>query len=90
MTRRMTPSEATDLIEQVFEMEPDHSSAGLIELYVAGMDVGQARQDVESYLAFIPGDFDPDSIQITPDNDDESDMDLIRVVIRTEAHHAHA
>lgn len=90
MPRRMTVSEAVELLEQCFEASPDQVNPSLVEIYVSGLDVGQARQDIESYLAFIPNDYDADTISVTPDHDDETRLDMVRVTIMTEAQHAHA
>lgn len=89
MPRRMSNSEAVELLEQCFEASPDAVNPGLVEIYIAGIDIERARTDIESYLAFIPNDYDPDTITITPDQDDETNLDMVRIMIRTECH-AHA
>ena len=83
MTRRMTMMEATDLIETVFEVGPDAIQTGLVEVTVGDMQVGQARADIESYLATVPGDIDPDTITIIPDVVEGSTIPAVVIHVRT-------
>ena len=83
MTRRMTMMEATDLIETVFEVGPDAIQTGLVEVTVGDMQVGQARADIESYLATVPGDIDPDTITIIPDVVEGSSIPAVIIHVRT-------
>lgn len=84
MPRRLTNSEAIDMIETVFESSVDSATIGRVEATVGDMDLGRAKQDVESYLAMIPADIDPDTIHMTPDVLDDSDVDCVHIIIRTE------
>ena len=81
--RRMTVSEATELLEQCFNVSPD-STCGMVEAFIGDIDVGQANQDISSYLALIPNDFDPDTIRVSPDTDDDGDIDCVKITIKTE------
>lgn len=86
MSRRMTTDEAIDLIDVVFETSPDGivtGAAGVVDVTVYDMDVGQARADIESFLAMRPGNVDPASIEIRPDRSDNSDAPMVRVIIKT-------
>lgn len=83
MTRRMTTMEAMDLIETVFEVGPDAINTGLVEVTVGDMQTGQARADIDSYLATVPGDIDPDSITIIPDVVEGSTIPAVTIHVRT-------
>lgn len=83
MTRRMTQSEALDFIETAFNVGADTISTGLVDAYIAGIDTDQARTDLESYLAMVPSEIDPASIEITPDRLEDDDMPCVHIVIRT-------
>lgn len=83
MTRRMTQSEALDFIETAFNVGPDTITSGLVDAFVAGIDADQARTDLESYLAMVPAEIDPASINISPDRLDDNDMSCVHIVIRT-------
>jgi hypothetical protein len=84
MSRRMTNDEALDLIETVFESGIDGIATGMIDATIADMDVGRARADIDSFLAMRLGDIDPDSIQIHPDHSDETDLPMVRIIVKTE------
>lgn len=85
MTRRMTSSEATDMIETVFETGVDAVSAGIVEAFIGDIDVGRARADIESYLAIVGESIDTDTIEVSPDQtDDPLGVDCVRICIRTE------
>lgn len=83
MTRRMTTQEALDLIETVFEVGPDAIQTGLVEVTVGDMQAGQARADIESYLAMVPSEIDPDSIKIIPDVVEGSSIPAVVIHVRT-------
>lgn len=83
MTRRMTQGEALDFIETAFNVGADGIAAGLVDVTVAGLDVDQAQTDLESYLAMVPGQIDPDSIQIHIDHVEDSDMPCVKIIIKT-------
>lgn len=82
--RRMTRSEAIEMIETTFDVGPDCITQGLLEVLVADMSVSQARLDLFSYLSVIAATIDPDSITIHRDEIDGSDMDCCRIVIKTQ------
>ena len=84
MTRRMTNTEALSLINDIWEIEPDLISPGLIEAYVGDTDVGTATVDLESWLAGDQDDIDLDSIIITPDVVEGTNLSAVKIVIKTE------
>lgn len=81
--RRMTRTEAIEMIETTFDVGPDVITTGLLEVFVADMSVVRARLDLFSYLSVIAASIDPDSITINRDEIDGSDMDCCRIVIKT-------
>lgn len=81
--RRMTRSEALEMIETAFDVSPDTITMGLLEVFVADMSVTQARLDLSSYLSLIAASIDPDTIDVRFDQIDGSDMDCCRIIIRT-------
>jgi hypothetical protein len=83
MLRRLTRSEALEMVETTFDVSPETISLGLLEVFVADMSVHQAQLDLSSYLSVIAATIDPDTIQIHYDAIDGSDMDCCRIVIRT-------
>lgn len=83
MSRRMTTSEALEFIETAFNVGPDGIETGMIDATVADMDVERAQMDLESYLGIIAADIDPDSIQIVADRMDDSNMPVVRIIIKT-------
>lgn len=83
MTRRMTQGEALDFIETAFNVGPETITSGLVDAYIAGIDTDQARADLESYLAMVPAQIDPASIDINPDRLEDDDMACVHIVIRT-------
>ena len=82
--RRMTRTEAIEMIETTFDVGPDTITTGLLEVFVADMSVAQARLDLFSYLSVIAASIDPDSITIHRDEIEGSDMDCCRIVIKTQ------
>jgi hypothetical protein len=82
--RRMTTSEATQLLEEAWNTAPDTAGSGLVEAYVLDVDVTDATSDVESYIASLPEMIDPDTVTITPDNIEDWDVHCVRVAIKTE------
>lgn len=82
--RRMTNSEAIDMIETVFDQGVDGIATGMIDATIADMDVDRARADIESHLAGMDGSFDPASIAVNPDHSDETDLPMVRIIVKTE------
>lgn len=82
--RRMTTYEALSLIEEVWEIEPDLISTGLIEAFVGDTDVGTATMDLESWLAGDHDDIDLSSISITPDVVEGTNLSAVKITIKTE------
>jgi hypothetical protein len=83
MLRRLTRSEALEMVETTFDVSPETISLGLLEVFVAEMSVDQAQMDLSSYLSVIAASIDPDSIEVHYDQIDGSDMDCCRIVIKT-------
>ena len=83
MTRCFTPSEALEFLETTFNTGPDSICTGMVDATIAGVDVAQASADLESYLSIIAALIDPDSITIMRDVIDGSDMDAVRIIIKT-------
>jgi hypothetical protein len=81
--RLLTRSEALEVLETTFNCGPDAIESGSIEATVAGVDVQSAKADVESYLAFIAAEIDPDSITITRDEIEGSSLDCALIFIKT-------
>lgn len=88
--KRLTETEATEFMEQAFNVSPEIMSDGLMEATIAGVGPEDARRDLESYVAFLVDGFDPASVEFHPDTVEGSDMDAVRIVIRTRADHEHA
>lgn len=84
MIRRMTNDEAIDLIETVFEQGVDGIATGMIDATVADMDVQRAQADIDSFLSMFPGQIDPETIEVHSDRSDETDLPMVRVIIKTE------
>jgi hypothetical protein len=85
VSRRMTSSEATDMIETVFETGVEAVFTGIVEAFIGDIDVGRARADIESYLAIVGESIDTDTIEVSPDqSDDPIGVDCVRICIRTE------
>lgn len=87
MTGLMTITEALELIEVVFETEPDlvsvGGSGGLVEVTLFGTTVDAAMADIEGYLSFTRT-IDGDSFTVTRDTIEEApDVDAVRITIRT-------
>lgn len=82
--RRMTTSEAVEMIETVFETEVESIANGIVEAFIGDMDTGRAWADVESYLS--QSDCDPDlgTITIAADKTDPPSVDCISITIKTE------
>jgi len=87
--RKMTLSEAVQLVETVFEASPDlevirNDMSGLVEITVIDIGVDQARADIGSYLA-MTAEVDPDSITVTEDQIEEApEVTATLVSIKTE------
>jgi len=84
MSRRLTQSEALDLIDAIWEAEPDMASGNLVEVFVGDTDLGSANADLESYLSIIAADIDPDTISITPDVVEGTSLSAVKITIKTE------
>lgn len=84
MTRRMTADEAVAMIETVFEQDAEAVNSGLVEAFVGDMDTGRAKADVDSYLATVPGDIDPDTISITADVIEGSSIPAVQIQVRVQ------
>ena len=82
--RRMTNEEAMDLIETVFDQGVDGIATGLIDATIVDMDVQRAQADIDSFLAMYPGQIDPETIEVHSDRSDETDLPMVRVIIKTE------
>jgi len=82
--RRMTTYEAISLISDIWDIEPDLIATGLIEAYVGDTDVGTATVDLESWLAGDHDDIDLDSISITPDVVEGTNLSAVKITIKTE------
>jgi hypothetical protein len=82
--RRMTNSEAIAMIETVFEQGVDGIATGMVDATVADMDVDRARADIEGFLSMYRDNFDPASIEVHPDHSDETDLPMVRIIVKTE------
>ena len=83
MMRNLAKGEALEMLCEVFNVEPDADGPKEIEALVAGICSNRAQQDVNSYLAMLPIEVDPDSIQIKHDTLDGSDIDcaFIKIIL---------
>jgi hypothetical protein len=81
--RRLTQSEAIEMIETTWDCAPDTIGSGLIEAFIPEISTVQARQDVDSFLAVIASEIEPASITIHRDEIEGSDMQCARIVVRT-------
>ncbi len=84
MTRRLHQVEALTLIADAWNSDPDSYTEGLVEATVVPLSVEQARADVDSYLARIDDQIDPDSIEIIADRLEDSDLCATRIIIHLE------
>lgn len=82
--RRLYPIEALTLLADAWNADPDSYTEGLVDVIVAPLSVEQARSDIDSYLARIDDEIDPDSIELIPDRLDDCDLDAARILIRME------
>jgi hypothetical protein len=86
--RRLTRSEALEMIETTWDCAADAICVGLVEATIPDLTTVQARQDVEAFLSVIASEIDPASIDIHRDEIDGSDLDCVRIVIRTKEDNA--
>lgn len=84
MTRRLYPIEALTLLADAWNTDPDSYATGLIDAVVAPMSIDEARRDVDHFIDGLDDKIDPDSIEIIADRLDDSDMEAVRVIIKTE------
>lgn len=82
--RRMTNSEAIDMIETVFDQGVDGIATGMVDATIADMDVGRAQADIEGFLAMYEDSFHPDSIEVHPDHSDDTDLPMVWIIVKTE------
>ncbi|PZQ99177.1 MAG: hypothetical protein DI533_00265 [Cereibacter sphaeroides] len=82
--RRMTQSEAEEFIGTTFNTVPELSERWITEVTVVDVSVKQAEADRDSFLSIIASPIDPESIVITPDQIEGSDLECVRIVIRTD------
>lgn len=80
--RLFTSDEATELLDMVFNVAPDSDGPTQVEAFIAGIRDDQAQQDVNSYLALLTSQIDPDSIEIKADKLDGADMDCAFIKIK--------
>ena len=78
---RLTHAEATELLETAFNVTGD-DMGNTVSATLLDMDETRAWADVESYLAMIPREIDPSSIQIRGDMVDET-IDAVTITIFT-------
>jgi len=81
--RPLTLSEATEFLEEVMDCPLDLIGS-TVEAFILNESVDQVRADLDSYLAGIDDQIDPDSVEITPDRIDGFDMPAAKIVMRTE------
>lgn len=83
MTRRLTNTEAVEFVETILECGLDTIGGGVVEAFAFDMGVDQVRADLDSYLAGIADEIDPDSITITSDKAEGTLLPCAHVFIRT-------
>ena len=83
MMRKLTKDEALEMLEFVFNVAADADTATEVEALVAGICAGRAQQDVNSYLAILPVEIDPDTIQIKHDQIEGAQIDcaFIKIIL---------
>lgn len=82
MTRHMTEDEATAMVQSVFQMEPEEVFADRVEVTVWNYSAEQAQADLDSFIAWINTDIDPESIKVSPDRCDDPDSPAAKIVVR--------
>lgn len=83
--RRMTKSEAYELIESAWYVSPDSSENWEIEVTLGDMDVDQVLADIASFFAYISGTIDPDSYSITADHVEGSSIPATTLLIKVQS-----
>jgi hypothetical protein len=76
-------SEAVELLETGFMVTPEVDGDVVSEV-VAGITEREATRVVESYMALMTGNIDPDSIEVKADTlDDAPFLDAVIITIKT-------
>lgn len=84
MTRRLTQTEALELIETAWSTGPDLIGTGMVEVTVTEVDAEQTVLDAAAFAEFICIDLDMDSITVRPDRIEGSGLDAVTISIKTE------
>lgn len=84
--RALTKTEAVALIEVIWNLDGTQCrvSKGRYEVYLMGSEINQVEADVGGFCEDRSIDLDPDTITITADKIEGSDLDVVCVVIKTE------
>lgn len=81
--RRLTQSEAVEMVETVWETSPDLIAPGRVEAFVVERTAQDAEHDLAGYLSIIAAVIDPDSITITEDALESALIECCQIVIQT-------
>lgn len=80
---RLTQAQAVEFLESIFVWEPDEITATHVEAFIMGASMDDVQIDLEQFCASYGLQIDPDSVQVTPDHIDATDMVATKIVIRT-------
>lgn len=83
MTRRMTTDEAVAFLDTAFSASPETQTIGLVDATIAGVSATTARELTDGYLAIVPADIDPATVQIHSDTIEGSDLPASHIIIQT-------
>ena len=81
--RRMTKAEAMEFIEAILDCGIDAADGRTVEAFPFDKTVDEVRADLDSFLAGIPDEIDPDSIEVTDPTLHDRLLPVARIVIRT-------
>jgi hypothetical protein len=83
---RLSFDRAVEFIELTMDCSIDLQSSGLIEAYILDRSVDEVQLALEAFTHGLGQSLDPDSVEITADHLEDSDIPVVRIVIRTEVH----
>lgn len=81
---RLSFERAAEFIELTMDCSIDLQRSGLIEAYIIDRSVDEVQLAMDAFVAGLGVDLEPDSVQITADHLDDSDIPVARIVIKTE------
>ena len=81
--KHMTLAEAEELIVERMYGTGEKINDTRYEGGVFDVDMVEARQEVDAFIATLDREIDPMSVEITPDRMDEMDIPCVAITIKT-------